>query len=178
MPMCKDNRIIVSCRLAYVNCWRPVSQYGGAEKYSVSGIISKEDQSTVDRIYAVIEKVKNESVGKWGNRIPQNLRIPIHDGDEEKSDPTFRNALYFTARSKEPPQIVDRNVQPILDQTEVYSGCYANVSLVFYGYNCSGSRGIGIWLGNIQKIRDGNPLGGRVSAAEEFAVLPQDDFLQ
>ena len=68
-------------------------------------------------------------------------------------------------------------MQPILDRAEVYSGCYARVSVNFYAFNSNGNRGIACGLGNIQKVRDGEPLGGRSSAADDFATDVDDDFL-
>ena len=67
--------------------------------------------------------------------------------------------------------------KPILDRGEVYSGCYARVSLNFYAFNSTGNKGIACGLGNIQKIRDGEPLGGKTSAADDFSTLADDDFL-
>ena len=32
-------------------------------------------------------------------------------------------------------------------------------------------------LGNIQKVRDGDPLGGRTNASAEFDTLDDEDFL-
>ena len=73
------------------------------------------------------------------------------------------------------PQIVDKNVEPILDRSEVYSGVYARVSLSFYAFNVNGNKGIACGLGNIQKIKDGEPLGGRTNAADEFESFEDDD---
>lgn len=75
------------------------------------------------------------------------------------------------------PQIVDKAVKPILDRSEVYSGCYARVSIIFYAFNSNGNKGIACGLGNIQKIRDGEPLGGRSNAADDFTSLEDDEFL-
>ena len=76
-----------------------------------------------------------------------------------------------------PPQIVDKAVKPILDRSEVYSGCYARVSLNFYVFNSNGNKGVACGLGNIQKIRDGEMLGGRTNATDDFTSLEEDDFL-
>ena len=84
---------------------------------------------------------------------------------------------FINANSTTAPQIVDRSVKPILDRGEVYSGCYARVSLNFYAFNSNGNRGIACGLGNIQKIRDGEPLGGKATAADDFSTLDDDDFL-
>ena len=72
---------------------------------------------------------------------------------------------------------MDRHVQPILDQSEVYSGCYGQISVTFYGYNSNGNRGIAAGLGNIQKLKDGESLGGRAKASDEFETVEDDDFL-
>ena len=72
---------------------------------------------------------------------------------------------------------MDAQVQPVLNQAEVYSGCYGRISVTFYGFNNNGNRGIAAGLGNIQKLRDGEPLGGRTRAADDFETESEDDFL-
>lgn len=69
----------------------------------------------------------------------------------------------------------DRN--PILTRSEVYSGVYGRASITFYAFNSSGNRGIACGLNNLQKIRDGEPLGGKASAESDFATDEDDDFL-
>ena len=64
-----------------------------------------------------------------------------------------------------------------MGRKEVYSGCYARVSISFYAFNSGGNKGIACGLGNIQKIRDGEPLGGRDSANDDFTTVEDDDFL-
>ncbi len=171
-------RIVIPCRFAYLNCWRPAAQYGGAQKYSVSALICKEDVETIERIQKTIEYVIDQSVQKWGGRVPANLKNPLRDGDIEKPDnPIYKNCYFINAKSKEAPQIVDCNVQPITNQTEIYSGCYGKISITFYGYNYSGAKGIGAWLGNIQKIRNGEPFGTRIVAKDEFVPVAENEFL-
>ena len=72
---------------------------------------------------------------------------------------------------------MDKSVKPILDRDEVYSGCYGRVSLNFYAFNSNGNKGVACGLGNIQKIKDGEPLGSRSSASDDFTSLEDDDFL-
>ena len=71
--------------------------------------------------------------------------------------------------------MVDRRVQPILDQSEIYSGCYANVAVNFFPYLFAGKKGIGAGLGNIQKIKDGESLAGTRTAEQDFAVVDDED---
>lgn len=171
-------KVIVPCRFSYLHCWEPDSVNGGDPKYSVSAIIPKSDTKTINAIMAAVEQAKKDSISKWGGKIPANLKLPLRDGDIDRpDDEAYANSYFFNANSRQAPQVVDSHVQPILDQNEVYSGCYGKISVTFYGYNSNGNRGIAAGLGNIQKLRDGESLGGRTTAAEDFETEEDEDFL-
>ena len=172
-------KVIVPCRFSYLHCWEPNAVTGGDPKYSVSAIIPKSDTETVAKIKKAIEQAKKDSVSKWGGKVPANLKLPLRDGDIDRpEDEAYADSYFFNANSRQAPQVVDKNVQPILDQSEVYSGCYGRISVNFYGFNNNGNRGIAAGLGNIQKLRDGESLGGRSNAEEDFdAVAEEEDFL-
>lgn len=172
----------INTRLSYANVWEPKSINGGKEKYSVSLIIPKSDTKTVTAIEKAIDAAIEEGIGKFGGKKPNKaaLKLPLRDGDLEKDDLNYKDAYFINANSITAPQIVDKQVQPILDQTEVYSGCYARVSISFYAFNTNGNRGVACGLGNIQKIRDGEPLGGHSSASDDFTAIGEQsepDFL-
>ena len=166
-------------RLSYANVWEPASINGGTPKYSVSLIIPKSDRKTVDAINAAIDNAIRDGAAKFGGKIPNRaaLKLPLRDGDIERDDEAYKDSFFINANSTTAPQIVDRSVQPILDRSEVYSGCYARVSINFYAFNSNGNRGIACGLGNIQKVRDGEPLGGKSSAADDFKTDFDEDFL-
>lgn len=171
-------KVIVPCRFSHLHCWEPDSVNGGDPKYSVSAIIPKSDTKTINAIKAAVEQAKKDSISKWGGKIPANLKLPLRDGDIDRpDDEAYANSYFFNANSRQAPQVVDSHVQPILDQNEVYSGCYGKISVTFYGYNSNGNRGIAAGLGNIQKLRDGESLGGRTTAAEDFETEEDEDFL-
>ena len=171
-------KVIVPCRLSYLHCWEPDSVNGGDPKYSVSAIVPKSDTKTVEAIKAAIEQAKKDSATKWGGKVPGSLKTPLRDGDIERSDDeAYKGCYFFNANSRQAPQVVDSKVRPILDQSEVYSGCYGRISVTFYGYNSNGNRGIAAGLGNIQKLKDGEALGGRAKAADDFSTVVDDDFL-
>ena len=173
-----NTKVIVPCRFSYLHCWEPDSVNGGDPKYSVSAIIPKSDTKTVNAIKAAIEQAKKDSVSKWGGKVPANLKFPLRDGDIDRpDDEAYAGCYFFNANSRQAPQVVDSKVQPILDQSEVYSGCYGKISVTFYGYNSNGNRGIAAGLGNIQKLKDGESLGGRTSAADDFQTEDDEDFL-
>jgi len=166
-------------RLSYANVWEPTSINGSNPKYSVSLIIPKTDTQTIDAINAAVDAAIKEGAAKFGGKIPNKaaLKLPLRDGDIERDDEAYKGAYFVNANSTTAPQIVDRAVQPILDRGEVYSGCYARVSLNFYAFNSNGNRGIACGLGNIQKVKDGEALGGKSSAADDFTIEPDEDFL-
>lgn len=167
-------------RLSYANVYEPKSINGGAEKYSVSLIIPKGDTKTIAAINAAVEAAIEEGKGKFGGKVPNRaaLKLPLRDGDVDRpDDDAYADSYFINANSNTAPQIVDKQVNPILDRSEVYSGVYARVSINFYAFNSNGNRGIACGLGNIQKIRDGEPLGGRANAADDFSTDVDDDFL-
>ena len=166
-------------RLSYEHVWEPASVNGSNPKYSVSLIIPKSDTKTIAAINQAIDNAIRDGAAKFGGKIPPKgaLKLPLRDGDTEREDEAYRDAYFINANSTTAPQIVDRSVQPILDRSEVYSGCYARVSINFYAFHSNGNRGIACGLGNIQKVRDGEPLGGKTSAADDFATDLDDDFL-
>ena len=169
----------VNTRFSYFHGWEPVSINGGTEKYSVSVLIPKDDTETIEAIEKAIDAAIAEGVGKFGGKKPNkgSLKLPLRDGDIERDDEAYAGHYFVNANSITPPQIVDKQVKQILDRNEVYSGCYGRVSLSFYVFNSNGNKGVACGLGNIQKIRDGEPLGARTNAADDFSTLEDDDFL-
>ena len=166
-------------RLSYANVWEPASINGSKPKYSVSLIIPKGDTKTIADINAAIDAAIQEGAAKFGGKIPNKaaLKLPLRDGDIERADEAYKGSYFVNANSTTAPEVVDRSLQRILDRNEVYSGCYARVSINFYAFNSNGNRGVACGLGNIQKVRDGEPLGGKSSAADDFATDLDDDFL-
>ena len=166
-------------RLSYFHGWEPTSINGGPERYSVSVLIPKDDKETVKAINNAVDAAIEEGIAKFGGKKPNKaaIKLTLRDGDTEREDEAYAGHWFINANSKTAPQIVDKAVKPILDRDEVYSGCYARVSLNFYAFNSNGNKGVACGLGNIQKIRDGESLGGKTSASDDFSTLADDDFL-
>ena len=172
-----------STRWSYANVWDPKSINGGAPKYSVSLIIPKSDTATIEKIKAAIKAAYEEGESKLkgnGKTVPplESLKTPLRDGDLERpDDEAYHDSYFINANSSSAPGIVDTNCQPILDRSEVYSGVYGRASINLYAFNSNGNKGIACGLNNLQKIRDGEPLGGKSSAEDDFATEDEDDFL-
>lgn len=170
-------------RWSYVNVWEPKSINGGTPKYSVSLIVPKDDVATLSAIkQAILSAYKDGEAKLKGNSrsVPalEAIKTPLRDGDLERpDDEAYKNSYFINANSTTPPGIVDASVQPILTRSEVYSGVYGRASISFYAFNTNGNRGIACSLNNLQKIRDGEPLGSKATAESDFADFVEDDFL-
>lgn len=172
-----DTKVITGkIRLSYLNVFTPKAIDGGDPKYSASILIPKSDKATLKKIDAAIKNAIEVGKGKWGGKVPKNIKLPLRDGDEEREDDeAYAGHFFVNASSNTKPGIIDRDRTEILDSTEIYSGCYARVSINFYAFDVNGNRGIACGLNNIQKWADGEPLGGRARAEDEFDEIEDDD---
>jgi hypothetical protein len=175
----KTKVITGKVRFSYLHIWEPVAiEEGQDKKYSVSLIIPKSDKKTISEIKAAVEAAKESGKVKFGGKIPPNLKLPLRDGDVERpEDEAYANAYFLNANCKTKPSVVDKDVKPILNQDDVYSGCYGRASITFYPFNTSGNKGIACGLNHIMKTEDGESLGGRDSAENDFGSTSEDDDL-
>lgn len=172
-------------RLSYVHLFKPYAyQPGQEEKFQVTILVPKTDTDTMNRINAAIEAAKQKGISdKWNGVCPPIVPTPVYDGDGTRpSDgmafgPECRGHWVFTSSAKAdyPPEVVDMNLNPIINQSEVYSGIYARVNVNFFPYAFGGKKGIGCGLGPVQKVADGEALGGSAPTASQAfgAVSPQ-----
>ena len=172
----------VKTRWSYANVWQAKSINGGTPKYSVSLIIPKSDTKTVTAVKNAIQAAYDEGQSKLkGNSksVPAltAIKTPLRDGDAERpDDEAYKDCYFINANSATAPGIVDAARNPIIEHSEVYSGVYGRASINFYAFNSNGNKGIACGLNNLQKISDGEPLGGKTRAEDDFAD-EDEDFL-
>ena len=183
-PVPNPTKVVTGeARLSYANLWEPKSINGGTPKYSVSIIIPKSDTRTIGKITAAIEAAYREGETKLkgnGKTVPpfSTLKTPLRDGDVDRpDDEAYAGSYFINANSATAPGIVDTARDPILERSQIYSGVYARASVNFYAFNSNGNKGIACGLNNIQKLRDGAPLGGKSRAEDDFADDEDDEFL-
>ena len=169
-------------RFSYCSVWEPKSINGEDPRYSVSLLIPKADTETVQKIKEAIKAAYREGESKLKGKgvLPPltALKTPLRDGDLERpDDPAYAGMWFLNANSEYAPGIVDAACRTITDREAFYSGCYGRASITFFAYNSNGNRGIACGLNNLQKLRDGEPLGGRSSAAEDFGAYAEE-FLE
>ena len=169
-------------RFSYLNVNEPKTPLGGGTpKYSVSLIIPKSDTATVAKIKAAIKAAYDEGQSKLKGSskfVPEleDLKTPLRDGDKErKGDEAYEGCYFVNANSTTKPGVVDGDRNPILETSELYSGIYGRASINFYAFNSNGNKGIACGLNNLQKLADGEPLGGHSRSEDDFADLDDDD---
>lgn len=166
-------------RLSFVNIAEPRK---GSEnekpKYSVCIMFPKTDVELKAMFDNAVKGAAAESADKkWGGKVPSGLRLPIHDGNDKADErPEFKGMWYFNASSSRRPGVLDVNGFEMMDLSELYSGCWARVSVNFAGYNFNGSKGVGAYIENIKKLKDDTRLGGSSASAEDdFADDDEED---
>lgn len=176
-----DTKVITGeVRFSYAHVFEAAAIGEGQEpKFSVSLIIPKSDKKTLDKIEKAVKAAAEEGKAKFGGKIPASYKKPLRDGDEERpDDESYANSYFLNASSTVKPGLVDKDLNPIMDKSEFYSGCYGNASLNFYAFNTNGNKGVAVGLNNLRKTRDGDALGTvRASAETDFAGMEDDDDL-
>lgn len=165
-------------RFSYAHVWEPqAAQDGKDPRYSVCLIIPKSDKVMVEKVKAKIQEALKEGIAKFGGKLPASYKNPLRDGDLERpDDEAYADSYFINANSPDKPEIVDVNIDPILDKNDFYSGCFGRASINFFAFNTQGNKGVGVGLGNLQKLKDGDRMSaGRSSAAADFGS--DDDLL-
>lgn len=172
-------------RLSYTHLFKPYASKPGQEpKFSTTILVPKTDMATKQAIDIAIEAAKRTGLAeKFQGVLPPILSIPVHDGDGVRPSDGLpfgdecKGHWVFTASSKNPVEVIGQDRNPVLNQTEIYSGVYAYVSVTFFPYS-NQKKGIGCGLNCVMKAKDGEPLGGGVSAAKAFANVPMQPNAQ
>jgi hypothetical protein len=167
-------------RLSYVHLFEAYQSFEGQDpKFSTVILVPKTDTATVQAIKAAQQlALENGKSSKFNGTIPKNWKNTFRDGDEEgdlDKNPEYAGNYFMTVSNKTRPGIVDQNVQAIMDSTEVYSGCYARVSITAFPFSVSGSKGGSFGLNHVQKLADGEALGNVTKAENDFGVVELEE---
>lgn len=168
-------------RLSYAYLFAPRQNDQGKDTWSTLLLIPKSDTRTIRALKAAAEEALKEGLanGKLKpNTSLKNAWGTLKDGDERDDldeRPEYAGNYYMNVTAYRQPGIVDRSLNPIMDSAEVYSGCFARVSINSYAYNSNGKRGVTFGLNHVQKVRDGDFLGGVTRAEDDFDALEDAD---
>jgi hypothetical protein len=169
-------------RFSYLHVFELYAGKKGQEpSYSVCLLIPKNDKETIRLIQEAVDEAKSiGQTSKWGGKIPKDLKLPLRDGDEEKDleeSPEYEGMFFVNCKkTKRQPGLVDSHKQEIMTEDELKSGDWGKASINFYPFEASGNKGVGVWLNNLMKTRDGEALGGgHVKAEDDFEGEFEDE---
>ena len=173
-------------RLSYCHLFEPSKSPSAPEsapaKYSTTILVPKSDTATVNKIKAAqMVALENGKASKFGGKIPAGWKSTFRDADDPaeadilEKNPEYAGHYFMTVSNTRKPGVVDQNLQPILDPMEVYSGCYARVSINAYPYSAQGNKGVSFGLNNVQKMGDGESFTGATRAEDDFEALSAEE---
>lgn len=139
-------------------------------KYSVTMLFPK--NADLSLLKKAVQDVMVEKFGQDKAKWPL-LRSPFRD-QKDKAD-KYKGyepgCICITATSIDQPGVVDANVQRIINPSEFYSGCYAVATVNAFYYDNKGNKGVAFGLRNLQKTREGDPLGNRSNPESDFTPV-------
>lgn len=165
-------------RVSYPHVFKPqAAKQGDRLKYSITMLFPKNSDLT-----KLKEAIKQAKIAEFGPKEnwPKDLESPVSDGDDPKNADKegYKGHWIVKASSNEDqrPGVVDAQVQPILDQSKFYPGCYAQAYVYAYAWFYPDrlkpmKRGIGFILDHVQKLRDGKSFASKKSAEDVFAPV-------
>jgi hypothetical protein len=162
--------------LSYPHLFTPrIVQQGQDPKFSANFILPANfDWSQVQ---AAVQEAINE---KWGANVPPNLKMPWDTVPalDKNNQPAPHAGEYFlksNCQADSRPQVVDQNVNPIIDQSQIFAGCIVNAYVQAYGYDKQVNKGVSLGLNAIQLVDNVNVTrmgGGGRDATEVFQAVP------
>jgi len=187
--------IIPRFRVSYPKVFvpKPNKLKQGKLEYGVQALFAEGQDLSV-----LINAMREACIGSWGadkSQWPKRadglpMRIPLRDqGDRVKKDDDGKeylpepyvagakwiNLTVMADRGK--PQVAGMHnnefgkLEMLTEESAFYPGCYAIATATCFAYNKAGNVGVSFGLGNLQKVAEGEPLGGRTTAAQDFAPV-------
>lgn len=162
-------------RVSYPNVLKPkLNKLSGQSEYSLVALFPK--GADLSKLIAAAKEAMEEEWGSDKAKHPKNLRTPFRDQAEKEKDGTLPSgheagAIFINLKSKQRPGVIDRTGNDILEESDFYAGCFAHATVVAYTYDNAGNKGVSFGLQNIQKLKEGEPLGGRTKPQNDFAPI-------
>lgn len=155
-------------RASFVN----VLERNAKDKFSICMLFEK--GSDLKDLKKLAEETARD---KYGEKIPKKFKMPWTKGTEYDEDdyPDFQDKIVVNASNKFKVGVVDQDVNPIIDRDEFYSGCYARATVTAACYDVDGNKGVNLYLQNVQKLGEGEKMGGSFKAEDEFEKVESTD---
>lgn len=131
---------------------------------------------------ALEDAIESAIKAEWPTNRPRRIKTPLKDIEEKPNLGDFPEGSRFARFWRNTPPIVKDAKKELIaaEDDELYAGCYARVAFnVFAGTNKKGGPYVSLGLIQVQKVTDGERLGGggtptELDAADDFDDLPED----
>ncbi len=173
-------------RVSFPHLFEPTLNDQGKKSWSLVLVFDKAAQAT-DEYKAMVAAVETAASEKFGQKIPSGVkRKSLEPKSGYPFTATAAKEQYFgwaedgsvmvTLSSRYAPLALDRDKTELLDPEAIYAGCYARASYSCYSYSASGNEGVSFGLRAVQKVKDGEAIGGSRASANDFDDLDDNAF--
>jgi len=163
-------------RVSFPEVFEPKAFGNSTPKFSIQMLFDPENFSDQDKANwkAMKDMAQKSTIAYFGSedKIPENFQSPFKDAALKLQYDGYEEGMIFVnASTKFAPAVVDAQKNPIMEHGEFYGGCYAWCKVDVWVWEYMGNSGIKFQLGNIQKIKDGNPFGNKSSVDDDFDAI-------
>lgn len=161
-------------RINHVHLFEKFGKGKNDAVFSVMVMVPKSDKATIEAIRAAEAEAAEEGKAKFGGKVPKNLKSIWKDGDDDADEYPEQEGHIFAWVTKKgmgkdiAPPVLDVDGTRMDDPEEIYSGCYAQVSMDAFAYNTEGNKGVTFGLRAVRKVSDGERLGPNDDPASDF----------
>ena len=180
-------------RVSYPYVFKPrKNELSGKDEFSLVALFKKGED--LSKLHVEILRAARE---KWGENVQITktehgtyqltnpgkpsfaIRLPLRDQGEREGEKGLpmgyeKGAMFLNLKSTSRPGLVNAQNEDIIDESDFYAGCYARAAINAYAYDQKGNRGVAFGLQNVQKMKDGEVLSGRVKAQDCFEPVASD----
>ena len=106
---------------------------------------------------------------------PKKLHNPFKDQGDYEYDGYVPGQMMIRMSTKNKPGVITADGKTITEEQYFYSGCYACAIVTPFWFDMETKKGVSFGLEMVQKLGEGDPLGGRARvASEEFEAVADD----
>jgi hypothetical protein len=173
----KTENVMVTGRILWPSLLKPVT----SKKFPAQGARFKCDiMIPKGADLAALKKQMGEVASEeWGSELPKKInkafkKTSENDALADYAD-DFPNYLSTWSKDDRRPGVVDRALERVDDEAEIYSGRWAMISVRFWTSTTNGNS-IGAGLRNVQLLDHDEPIGTAKARPEDEFYAVTDEF--
>lgn len=160
--------------LSYPALFTP-DEFGGQKNYKTDCLISKKDPQFKELMADIILILEEDLGLKWDDLKHKPIKDFDWEGADREDLKGYASIRTKSKADKKRPPVVDTQLLPIGDESEIYGGCVANVNVSVGCYDNKFGKGVTIILNAVQKVKDGEPMAGGGGSVENMFEVLEDN---